>query len=72
MDINELLGRLEEIINEGRAVPFSDKVLVDREKVLEVIDSIRSILPEEIKQANWIKEERNRILIEAQKKQTLC
>jgi vacuolar-type H+-ATPase subunit H len=71
MDVNELLGRLEEIVNEGLAVPFSDKVLVDREKVLEVVDSIRSILPEEIKQANWIKEERNRILIEAQKEADL-
>ena len=44
---------------------------MDREKVLEVVDSIRSILPEEIKQANWIKEERNRILIEAQKEADL-
>jgi vacuolar-type H+-ATPase subunit H len=71
MEVNELLGRMEEIMNEGLAVPFSDKVLVDREKVLEVVDSIRSILPEEIKQANWIKEERNRILIEAQKEADL-
>jgi vacuolar-type H+-ATPase subunit H len=71
MDIGELLGKLEEIVNEGLAVPFSDKVLVDREKVLQIVDSIRSILPEEIKQANWIKEERNRILIEAQKEAEL-
>ncbi|MGI6697926.1 MAG: ATPase [Clostridia bacterium] len=71
MEVNELLARLEEIVNEGMAVPFSDKVLVDREKVLEVVDSIKGILPEEIKQANWIKEERNRILIEAQKEADL-
>jgi vacuolar-type H+-ATPase subunit H len=71
MEISELLDRLEGIVHEGLAVPFSDKTLVDREKVLGIIDSIRDILPEEIKQANWIKEERNRILIEAQKEADL-
>jgi vacuolar-type H+-ATPase subunit H len=71
MEISELLDRLEKMVNEGITVPFSDKTVVDREKVLGIIDSIRDILPEEIKQANWIKEERNRILIEAQKEADL-
>lgn len=71
MNIGELLDKLEEIVNQGKSVPFSDKVLVDGEKVLGVIDTIRDILPEEIKQANWIKEERNRILIDAQKEAEL-
>lgn len=71
MDIVVLLNKLEKIIEEGLNVPFSDKVLLDREKVLGSIDAIRDILPEEIKQANWIKEERNRILIEAQKEAEL-
>lgn len=71
MDIGGLLDKLEELVEEGMAVPFSDKVLLDKEKVLGTIDSIRDILPEEIKQANWIKEERNRILIEAQKEAEL-
>lgn len=71
MEISELLDRLENIIQEGMAVPFSDKTIVDREMVLGIIDSIRDILPEEIKQANWIKEERNRILVEAQKEADL-
>jgi vacuolar-type H+-ATPase subunit H len=71
MDVSELLDRLEQIVNQGISVPLSDKVLVDREKVLGIVDTIRDILPEEIKQANWIKEERNRILIEAQKEAEL-
>jgi vacuolar-type H+-ATPase subunit H len=71
MEIAELLDKLEAMIEEGRALPFTDKVLVDREKVLGIIDTIRDFLPEEIKQANWIKEERNRILIEAQKEAEL-
>jgi vacuolar-type H+-ATPase subunit H len=71
MEIAELLDRLETMVEEGHALPFTDKVLVDREKVLGIIDTIRDFLPEEIKQANWIKEERNRILIEAQKEAEL-
>ncbi len=71
MDINGLLDELEKYIEEGLNVPFSDKVMLDRENALGIIDSIRDILPEEIKQASWIKEERNRILIEAQKEAEL-
>ena len=35
MNIGELLGKLEEIVEEGLSVPFSDKVLVDRKRYWE-------------------------------------
>jgi len=35
--------------------------------MLEIIKEIRLKLPEELKQAKWVKEERQRILVEAQK-----
>jgi len=40
---------------------------VDKEEILEIIKEIRLKLPDDIKQAKWIKEERQRILLEAQK-----
>ena len=43
------------------------KALIDREELLEIIKEIRIQLPDEVKQAQWIKEERQRILVEAQK-----
>ena len=53
-------------MEKSRNVPFSTKCVVDREEILEIIKEIRLKLPDEIKQAKWIKEERQRILVEAQ------
>ena len=46
-------------------VPSSS--MVDKEEMLEIIKEIRIKLPDELKQAKWVKEERQRILAEAQK-----
>ena len=58
---------LEEIAENGKSVPFTNKTMVDRDEILDLIKEIRIKLPEELKQAKWVKEERTRILIEAQK-----
>lgn len=67
MDVLKLIDEIEDIIEAGTSVPFSGKVLVDKVEILEIIKDIRIRLPDEIKQASWIKEERQRILAEAQK-----
>ena len=66
MEIFTLLETLEDIMEKSRNVPFSSKCIVDKEEFLEIIKEIRLKLPDEIKQAKWIKEERQRILLEAQ------
>ena len=48
-------------------LPFSNKVMVDADELFEIIREIRIKLPDEIKTSIWIKEERQRILAEAQK-----
>ena len=67
MEIFTLLENIEDILEKSNGVPFSNKVLVDKEEILEIISELRLKLPEELKQAKWIKEERQRILVEAQK-----
>lgn len=67
MDVLKLIDEVEDIIEAGTSVPFSGKVMVDKVELLEIIKDIRIRLPDEIKQASWIKEERQRILAEAQK-----
>ena len=67
MEIFTILENIEDILEKSKGVPFSNKVLVDKEEILEIISELRLKLPEELKQANWIKEERQRILVEAQK-----
>ena len=67
MEIFTFLENIEDILEKSKGVPFSNKVLVDKEEILEIISELRLKLPEELKQAKWIKEERQRILVEAQK-----
>jgi len=67
MEIFELLEALEDIIERGKSIPFSTKGVIDKEEILDLIKEIRLKLPDELKQAKWVKEERQRILVEAQK-----
>lgn len=67
MEILELLETIEKIIAESKTVPFSKKRAIDENEILDIIDEIREKLPDEIKQAKWISEERTRILQDAQK-----
>lgn len=67
MDVLKLIDEVEDIIEAGTSLPFSGKVMVDKVELLEIITDIRIRLPDEIKQASWIKEERERILDEAQR-----
>ena len=67
MEIFTLLEELEDILENCKTVPFSGKSVVDKEEILEILKEIRLKLPDELKQAKWIKEERQRILVEAQK-----
>ena len=67
MEIFTLLETLEDILEKSKNVPFTTKSIVDKEEFLEIIKEIRLKLPDELKQAKWIKEERQRILLEAEK-----
>ena len=66
MEIFTLLETLEDILEKSKSIPFTEKAIVDKEEVLEIIKDVRLKLPDELKQAKWIKEERGRILQEAE------
>ena len=65
MKVLELLDELDEIIELASSVPVVRKVMVDPNEVTEIVKEIRLELPDEIQQAQWIKNERARILDEA-------
>ncbi|MBR3697281.1 MAG: ATPase [Clostridia bacterium] len=67
MEIFTLLETLEDILERSKKLPFSYKVIVDGNEILDLIKEIRLKLPDELKQAKWIKEERERIMAEAHK-----
>lgn len=65
--ILELLELLEDMLEQGSTMPFTGKIMVNKEELLDIITDIRLKLPNEIKQSKWVLEERNKILIDAQK-----
>ena len=67
MDIMALIDRIEELVEGGRAVPFSNSKMVDPDKIFEIVDEIRAQFPDELKQARWIVKERQEMLEEAEK-----
>lgn len=67
MNILALLDYLEDEIDKGKAIPFTGKHIIDKDKCLDIIKDVRLNLPEEMKQAELIKRERQNILVDAQK-----
>ena len=66
MDIMEIVDMLEETIDKASSVPLTGKVMVDKDELLDYIQEIRLVYPDELKEAKWVKEERQRILSEAE------
>ena len=66
MDILHLVDRLEELFNESRPVSLTHSVIVDEDRMLDIIDQMRVSIPEEIKKAQQILVQRDRILAQAQ------
>ena len=65
MEIFTLLETIEEMLEDSKKLPFTNKAIVDKEQVLDIIKEIRLKLPEELKQAKVIKEEHDRIIAKA-------
>jgi cell division septum initiation protein DivIVA len=70
MDILHLIDRLEELFNESRAIPFTHNVIVDEEKMLDLIDQMRVAIPDEVKKAQQVIAQRDRVLAQAQEEAT--
>lgn len=66
MDILHLVDRLEELFNESRPIWFTHNVVVDEDRMLDIIDQMRVSIPDEIKKAQQLLAQRDRILAQAQ------
>ncbi|MCU0306169.1 MAG: ATPase [Thermoleophilia bacterium] len=67
MDVLALIDKMDDLVHNARAVPLTDQVRIDREAIYELLDQMRSTIPEEIKQARWIVKERQEMLAEAKR-----
>lgn len=63
--LDELIDELEDVLADGRRLPFG-MVLVNEDKILDIVDKMRVAVPDEIKQARRVVQEQERLLDEAQ------
>jgi hypothetical protein len=67
IELDDLIDELEDALAEGRRLPFSGgRLLVDEERMLDIIDRMRVAIPEEHKRARRIVQEQERLIAEAQ------
>jgi len=67
MDAIELIEKLEEIIQKSKKIPFSSNFIINENEIYDILDELKSIIPEEFKQARWIVKERENMLDEAKR-----
>jgi len=63
-----LLDKLEEIIDKAPEIPLTGRVLLDSDELLELIEKIRNAVPEEVKRAELVSTEKDRVISEAQQR----
>ncbi|HEX8967484.1 MAG TPA: ATPase [Chloroflexota bacterium] len=66
VDILYLLDQLEEVLGAGSRLPLTSRTLVDEQEILDILDQIRVSIPEELKAARRLTQERDQVIADAQ------
>ena len=66
MDILYLVDRLENLIASSRRMPLLNQIVIKEGDILNIVDQMRTSIPDEVKQARRIIQEKERILAQAQ------
>ncbi len=67
MEILEIIEALEDKIERSFTIPFIGRGIIDKDVLLDLLQEARIKYPDEMKQAKWVKDERQRIIADAQK-----
>lgn len=62
VEAEDLLDRLHDVIAGARSLPLSASVSINRDEVLDLIEEARARLPEELRDARWLRKEREEYL----------
>ena len=64
----DIIGALYDLVQDARSVPLAaDKCILERDKVLDMLDEIIAQLPAELKQSRTIVESRNELISQARR-----
>jgi hypothetical protein len=66
--IEDIISALYDMVQDARALPLgADKCILERDKVLDMLDEVIAQLPDELKQARTIVESRNELIGQARR-----
>lgn len=64
----DIIGALYDLVQDARAMPLAaDKCILERDRVLDMLDEILALLPAEIQQSRTIVESRNDLITQARR-----
>ena len=67
-NLEDIIGTLYDLVQDARSVPLAaDKCIVERDRVLDMLDEIIAQLPGELKQSRTIVESRNELISQARR-----
>jgi vacuolar-type H+-ATPase subunit H len=66
VDILYLVDRLENLIASSRKMPLVNQIIMKESDILNIVDQLRTTIPDEIKQARRVIQDKERILAQAQ------
>jgi cell division septum initiation protein DivIVA len=67
MNVLVLIDKLDALVRNARQVPLRSEVRVDKEELSDLLNELRETIPEELKEARWIVEERDEMLAAAER-----
>jgi hypothetical protein len=65
VDILDLLDQLEEVLGAGSRLPLTSRTLVDEQEIFDILDQIRVSIPDELKAARRLTQERDQVIADA-------
>jgi vacuolar-type H+-ATPase subunit H len=66
-DVEALLHRMHDLVDDARPAPLSAQVKVDRDELLDLLDQAIERLPDEVREARWLMKDRDEFLARTQR-----
>ena len=70
IDILSLVDRLEGLVRDAKRTPFSNKLAIDEQALVNLIDQMRLSIPDQIQKAEALLQQRDAVLARAQDEAT--
>lgn len=67
MEVLHLLDSLLDVVENAKGIPFTNNVMINKDELLDLLEEVKTKMPDDIKQAQWVKEERQKLIMEARR-----